>query len=68
VVARAPIDWSHRVDQILTRWNKLGRPEAVREGVTAMTTALTDWSTARNRLIAAVEAIEKALREKEISE
>jgi hypothetical protein len=63
VSARRPprLDWSHRVDRIITRWNRLGKPENLREGVTAMTDALTAWSNARNRLIGSVQELEKTL-------
>jgi hypothetical protein len=64
----APIDWSNRVDRILTRWNRLGKPEAHREAVVAMTVALTEWSAVRNRLVGVVQALEKELSLEEHSQ
>jgi hypothetical protein len=55
------VDWSQRVDRILSRWNRLGKPEKHREAVAAMAGSLTAWSDARNRLIAIVEELERQL-------
>ena len=62
-----PIDWSHRVDRVLTRWNRLGKPEALRAQVLAMSAALEEWSGARNRLIAVTQELEKELRIEELT-
>lgn len=56
-----PIDWSHRVDRILTRWNRLGKPELLRPKMDALTKMLNEWTDARNRLLLHVERLEREL-------
>jgi len=65
---RAPaLDWSGRMDRLLSRWNRRGRPERLRPEIKAMTEAFDDWFQARNRLIGVVERLEQELTREEAS-